>query len=464
MGSLKLNPNVDKMPAIAVIGMRWGDEGKGKVVDALSEKTDAGIRYQGGNNAGHTVVDEYGKKVLHSIPVSIIHGKLGIMSWGMAIDPLSLVMEMDELIKQGVDLNNLKISPLIHLVMPWHITEDRYKHKEGSMQRNTRIGTTGMGIGPCYQDKAGRSEALRMADLLDLNRFVTKLEKIYMSKSAKLKHYPGFPPLEEIRKKYIEAREMILPYLADTQKIVQNLLEKGASILLEGAQGQLLDIDTGTYPYVTSSSTISAAASLYTGIPMRDIVSILGVIKAYDTRVGYGPFPTELGGVISEEWCNDPDVTKELEEKLYPDVSLLEKDEFLQGVALRRIGKEYGAVTKRPRRCGFLDLPLLKYSNKFIHATHLALTKIDVLTKAKRVKVCTAYRGIGSEINVFDFLKLRTQRPEFEEMDGWEAIGNVKSRQDLPAETQRFIEKIERFIGIPINFISTGPERHQYIG
>lgn len=418
------------MPAEIIVGTQWGDEGKGKIDDAKSKSVDAGVRYQGGNNTGRTVVNEYGETAMHLVPVSIFYGKISIIERGVAIHPPSLVEEMEALEKLGLSLETLKISPFAHLVMPWHIVKDRGKESSAKSE-GTKIGTTGRGIGPCYQDKMGRAQAIRVADLLDLEHFLNKLSEIYHSKSAKLRHYDEFSPLEEIKDSYLRARDRILPLIADTGRIILDLLRQRKMILLGGAQAYLLDVDHGTYPFVTSSSTGSTAELMYTGIHPREVSAIHGVVKAYNTRVGEGPFPTEIKGE--------------------------------EGERLRKLGKEYGTTTGRPRRCGWLDLPLLRYSIHGLHATDIALTKLDVLGQMKRIKICVGYRGL-SEIGAFEFLNLGSQIPVYEEFEGgWGELRGIERREDLPRPAQKIIEMIEEFTGVPIPFISTGAERGQYI-
>jgi|SRR3989344_5046572 len=446
------------MPAKILVGTQWGDEGKGKVADNKTGTVDAVVRYQGGNNTGKTVVNEYGKTVLHTVPSGIFRGKICVIERGVVIHPPSLVAEMDDLIGRGVSLDTLKISPFAHLVMPWHIVKDR-GNENG---QGTRIGTTGRGIGPCYQEKMGRKHAIRVAHLLDGGAFLTKLEEVYKAKQAKLKHFEGFPSFEEVKDSYLAGRERILPYIADTFKITRDLLARRKMLMLEGAQAILLDVDYGTYEFVTSSNTGSAAAVLYTGIPYGEIVSIIGVLKAYDTRVGFGPFPTEYGGNISEKWCNDPSNIRVTEELRFPEVSSASYDEFLRGMALRRFGNEYGASTGRPRRCGRLDLPLLRYSVDVLHATELALTKLDVLGMMERIEVCVGYEGV-SEVGAFEFLDLHKQKPIYEEIDGWGPLGKMESREDLPPGAQKVIDMIEKYTDTPVTFISTGPERNQFV-
>lgn len=416
------------MPVIISAGAQWGDEGKGKVADVDSANADVVVRYQGGNNTGRTVVNEYGKEVLHIVPTGIFREKICIIEKGVALHPPSFIAEIESLRRRGVPLDNLKISYFAHLVMPWHIVKDRGKERSG--REGKKIGTTGQGIGPCYQDKMGRSQAIRVADMLDARHFAEKIQEIYHQKSAKLSHYGELPPIDEVMYAYMEARELIVPFVTDTWKIIKDFLRRRLYILLEGAQAILLDVDHGTYPHVTSSSTGSTAALMYTGISPDEVEVIKGVAKAYVTRVGEGPFPTEIHGG--------------------------------EGDLLREEGHEYGSTTGRPRRCGWLDLPLLRYATEVLHATELALTKLDVVGKMHRIKVCTGYRGV-SEIGAIEFLNLESQEPEYIEMEGWGELGNPECRDDLPENARRIINMVEDYTGIPVTFISTGPERSQYV-
>lgn len=449
------------MPGIVVVGAQWGDEGKGKIVDVITPSVQIVVRYQGGNNTGHTVVNERGKFVLHTVPVGVFHEKTSIIERGVVVHPSSLVAEIDELENRGISVDKLlKINPFAHLVMPWHILKDLGTEASGT---ELKIGTTGKGIGPCYQEKMGRRHAIRVADLLNKSHFAARLEEVYNLKRRKLAHYTELPSLEEIRAEYLWARERILPFIADTGKIIRSILDKDGKVLFEGAQAFRLDVDHGTYPYTTSSNTTAAAAVMYTGIHPREVRMILGVVKALETRVGKGPFPTEFGGRESEIWCNDPLTTKEREDRNYPDVSTDEPNEFKRGIAMRRLANEYGATTGRARRCGRLDLPLLRYSLQELNADEIALTKLDLMGLCSEVQICTAYQGVGSDIDIFDYEKLGEQMPLYSEMESWGELNNVACRRDLPERAQEVLGLIERFTGRPITFVSTGPEPNQII-
>src|SRR3989338_1017332 len=367
------------MAVTIVVGTQWGDEGKGKIVDMLAQEADVVVRFNGGNNAGHTIIDpERGKFALHLVPAGIFNpNTLCLIGRGVVVHPPTLLEEMRELESKGVSLKNLKISPFAHLIMPWHLVED------AAGEKGLKIGTTLRGIGPCYQDKAGRWRAIQVGDMLVQKHFLEALEKIYALKKKELSakygnpkasgaraSQSGLPSLEKIKKQYLEAREIIFKHIDDTDKIIKQALARKKHVLLEGAQGALLDIDYGTYPFVTSSNTTSIAACFLTGINPKEVTRIIGLVKAYPTRVGTGPFPTKLPQKEDEK--------------------------------LRQFGKEFGATTGRPRMCGWMDLPLLKYAADVNHLTEIALTKMDILGLMPEIKVCVSYKGVGSEIGARD--------------------------------------------------------------
>lgn len=420
------------MSVTAVIGAQWGDEGKGKIVDLLSQSAHMVVRFNGGNNAGHTVINEYGESALHLIPAGIFHeGTLCIIERGVVVHPPSLVDEIKVLLEKKVALNGLMISRSAHMVVSWHIAEDQ-RHESG-----VAIGTTLRGIGPCYQDKVGRWHAIRIGDLINKDFFITRLEELYTFKVKELRAKFSqngeeiLPPLETIRKEYLEAREYILPYIGDTSRAIRRARAGNENIFLEGAQGTLLDVDHGTYPYVTSSNTVSAAAALLTGIPAREITSVIGVAKAYLTRVGEGPFPTEIR-------------TKE-------------------GEKLREAGREYGATTGRPRRCGWPDLPLLRYACMVNDFTEIALTKLDILGLLDQIKVCIGYRGMEEDPDLTDLWDLDIQRPKYTNYHGWGDLSGCRFRDELPEEAARYVNAIEQYIGVRVRYISIGGKRKEII-
>ncbi len=418
------------MPLCIVVGTHWGDEGKGKIVDYLGKDADVIARTQGGSNAGHTVIVEGEKYVFHLIPSGILHEKkVCVLGDGMVIDPFAFLQEIETLLKQGIEVKGrLFISAKAHLVMPYHRLFDEFYEK---WRGKGRIGTTGRGIGPAYEDKVARW-GIRVIDLQDRDSFAEKLKMILEYKNLLLSKIFGHPLLsfEQIFAEYLGYAEKILPYMIDTSAFLYQSLNEGKKILLEGAQGTMLDLDHGTYPFVTSSYPVASGSLLGAGIGPLPNIEILGICKAYTSRVGEGPFPTEL------------------------------KDEI--GTYLREKGKEYGATTGRPRRCGWLDGVALQYAIQVNNCTSLALTKLDVLGGLPRIKFCYAYQGIGKEWREFPFDSrfLDHCTPLYEELEGWEEdISSARSYQDLPTNTQRFIESIEDLIGIPISLISVGPGR-----
>ena len=419
------------MAVTIVVGAQWGDEGKGKIVDMLSEEADVVVRYNGGNNAGHSIMNEYGDFVLHLIPAGIFNpDALCLIERGVVIHPPSLVDEMSSLEKSGISLKGLKISPYAHMVMPWHITEDMGNEGNGV------IGTTLRGIGPCYKDKAGRWHALRIGDMRNKRNFLRMLDEMYIVKKAELNarfsNNTNVPDIEAVRTSYMDARECILPYVGATMAFLHRAIRAQKNILLEGAQGTLLDVDYGTYPYVTSSNTTSIAACLMTAISPRDVGRIIGVAKAYMTRVGEGPFPTE----IKDSETHD---------------------------ALQAAGREFGATTGRPRRCGWLDLPLLNYAAKINHFTEIALTKIDIIGLLDWIRLCISYKN-GGRKNLFqDMFDLATKKPDYISWMGWGNIENIRLRSELPKQACSYIEMIEQYVHVPIRHISIGGKRKETI-
>ncbi|MCS7279303.1 MAG: adenylosuccinate synthase [Thermodesulfobacteriaceae bacterium] len=418
------------MSSLVVIGTQWGDEGKGKIVDVLTEKVDYVIRFQGGNNAGHTLVINQKKYILHLIPSGIFHSHtVCIIGNGVVVDPEVLIEEIENLKKEGIEVTpeKLIISEKAHTIMPYHKKLDLAR--EAKLNRS-RIGTTGRGIGPCYEDKIGR-RGFRLSELTSPETFKEKLKVVLEEKNYLLK-YLGSEPLvwEEIYEKYIEYGNYLKPYLRDVSLIIWEAKKKGKRLLFEGAQGTFLDIDHGTYPYVTSSNTLAGNACCGTGIGPCEIDLVMGIVKAYTTRVGEGPFPTEL------------------------------KDEM--GEYLREKGGEYGSTTGRPRRCGWLDLVLVKTAIRLNSIKALALTKLDVLSGLEKLKICIGYQWEGKELYTIpstlgDFYKIK---PIYKELSGWkEDLSQISSFEKLPSEAKLYIELIEEYLETPIYLISTGPER-----
>lgn len=420
------------MAVSIVVGTHWGDEGKGKIVDYLGENAQVVARAQGGNNAGHTVIVEGEKYVFHLLPSGVLHpGKVGILGDGMVVDPSSLLGEIDFLRQKGKDVSErLFLSSKAHLVLPYHrILDGIYENIRGGR----KLGTTGKGIGPAYEDKVSRW-GIRVGDLEDEKLFAQKLRVALDYKNLLLERAFNQPPLpyDKILEDYLSYASLLRPYIADTSKMIYQFYREGKNILIEGAQGTMLDLDHGTYPFVTSSYPVAAGSLLGVGLGLGSIsnLEVLGVCKAYTTRVGEGPFPTEL----QEE----------------------------MGDYLRDKGGEYGATTGRPRRCGWLDGVILRYAARINGITSLALTKLDVLGGIDSLKVCRAYLVEGEEVDDFPVSSHLWDKcePVYEEMEGWEEdISSVSSYYDLPSSAQRFVEFIEDFMQIPIAIVSVGKER-----
>jgi adenylosuccinate synthase len=422
------------MPNIVVVGTQWGDEGKGKVVDVLTPHFNVVVRYQGGDNAGHTVVVGREKYVLHSIPSGILHsGCRCVIGCGVVINPAALIEEMETLVRRGITLDgNLFISKNAHLIMPYHPALDRASEaKLGSR----RIGTTGKGVGPAYVDKAARV-GIRMADLLDERLFRDKLEANLAEKNRILSEIYDAQTftVDAILNPYLRFAGWLAPYITDTALLLSRWIDAGYSVLFEGAQGTMLDLDHGTYPYITSSSTTSGGAATGTGVPPTRIDGVLGVAKAYTTRVGGGPFPTEMTGEIDEQ--------------------------------IRGRGDEYGATTGRPRRCGWADAMVLRYAARINGLDTVALTKLDVLDQCETVKICTGYRYRGDVLTEFpeEEAILKQAEPVYEELSGWMApTSHAKLEGDLPAKARVYIDRLEELIGVPLCLISTGAVRDETI-
>jgi len=422
------------MPNIVVVGTQWGDEGKGKVVDVITPHVNVVVRFQGGNNAGHTVVVGREKYVLHTIPSGILHnGCRCVVGCGVVVDPGSLIEEMESLVQRGVTLDgNLYISKNAHLIMPYHPALDRASEAHLGKRR---IGTTGKGVGPAYVDKAARM-GIRMADLLDERLFREKVEFNLAIKNRLLRDFYDAETfgVEAILNQYLRYAGWLAPYITDTALLLHKWIESGYSVLFEGAQATMLDIDHGTYPYITSSSTTAGGAATGTGVPPTKINGVLGVAKAYSTRVGAGPFPTEMTGKLAEQ--------------------------------IRARGNEYGSTTGRPRRCGWFDGVVLRYAVRINGCDTVALTKLDVLDQCETVKVCTGYRWRGDVITDFpeEETAMGELEPVYEEISGWmSSTVGAKNESDLPAKARRYLERLEELIGVPFCLISTGAQRDETI-
>ncbi|MEX2462917.1 MAG: adenylosuccinate synthase [Balneolaceae bacterium] len=422
------------MPVRIVIGAQWGDEGKGKVVDILSAEADYVVRYQGGANAGHTLKFDDTTIVLHLIPSGMFNGNSKcIIGNGVVVDPISLVNEIDEVESLGVNLKDrLFISSSAHLILSYHKVLDQVKEKR---RGSDAIGTTGRGIGPAYVSKVSRV-GIRMNDLLDKSTLFDKLEKNLVDINIALANVYEEEKLsaETILAELEPAIERIRPYICNTTDLLHEALDSGESVLLEGAQGSLLDVDHGTYPYVTSSSPTAGGACTGSGIPPMAITHAMGITKAYCTRVGNGPFPTEL---------NDQD-----------------------GEKLRKNGQEFGATTGRPRRCGWLDLVALKYAIKLNGMNELTLTKLDVLDDFDEIKVCTHYELNGQTTGKFplESIDVAKVQPIYKTFKGWNrSTRNISSFEDLPDNARKYILYIENYTGVKFNIVSTGPKRSETI-
>ncbi|KUK38565.1 MAG: Adenylosuccinate synthetase [Thermodesulfobacterium commune] len=420
----------ESMPTLVVVGTQWGDEGKGKVVDVLTEQADFVVRFQGGNNAGHTLVINKKKHILHLIPSGIFRpNTVCVIGNGVVVDPEVLINEIEKLKKEGLDLSPKKliISEKAQTIMPYHKALDIAREAKAG---ENKIGTTCRGIGPCYEDKVAR-KGFRLIDLTYPETFKEKLKKILEEKNFLLSYLNAEPlKFEEIYEKYLAFGEYLKPYLADVSQLLWNAQKAGKNILFEGAQGTFLDIDHGTYPYVTSSNTVAGNACCGSGLGPTEINSVLGIVKAYTTRVGEGPFPTELHDEIGE--------------------------------LLRERGGEYGATTGRPRRCGWLDLVMVKTAVRLNGLTYLAITKLDVLSGLKTLKLCVGYKYEGQIIDFFpsELEKLKKVEPIYQELPGWEEdISQIKNFDALPEATKNYIKFIEQYLEVPIALLSFGPER-----
>ncbi len=422
------------MGITVLVGAQWGDEGKGKITDYLASSSKIVARYQGGNNAGHTVVLNGKKIFLHLLPSGILHeDTISIIGGGVVVSPKALIEEINTIEKMGYKLKNrLFIDYKAHIVFPYHKIIDKAREEAA---KGKKIGTTGKGIGPAYEDKYARI-GLRMGDLQDKEYFFERLEDVTKEKNFILKKLYNQPPIdiEKLKELYKGYREFLLPYIKDTGLIIRKACQRNEKVLMEGAQGIMLDIDHGTYPYVTSSNPVSAGVSIGCGVPIRYIEKTIGVTKAYTTRVGSGPFPTEL------------------------------KDEI--GYTLREKGGEYGVTTGRPRRCGWLDLVALKYAVDVSGIDSLALTKLDVLSGFDKIKVAIEYKVDNEKIEEFPYnaRSLSKVVPTYKEFDGWKEFdSNIKRKNELPKTVLDYISFIEEYLNIPVEIISTGPEREETI-
>src|SRR3954466_500133 len=423
------------MAGIVIVGAQWGDEGKGKITDLFAEHADLVIRFQGGNNAGHTIVRDDGVKwKFHLIPSGILYpGRICAIGNGVVIDPKVLTGELDDLRAKGIDLSGLRISANAHLIMPYHMLLD---HAGEARLGKLQIGTTRRGIGPAYADKAARL-GIRVQDLLDEKILKKKIMAAMEPKRLALRPYAKSPELDlqSMTEDYLTYGHRIEQYIADTARLTWDVIDRGGDVIFEGAQGTLLDIDHGTYPFVTSSNPVSASAATGTGCGPKDLDEIWGVAKAYATRVGSGPFPTELD------------------------------DEL--GATMREAGGEYGTTTGRARRVGWIDLVALRYAARLNTLTHLVITKLDVLTGLGALRVCTAYRGAEeARFDAYPYHQtvLHQATGEYEELPGWdEDISDARDEAELPQAARDYLAFVADLVGVPIALIGVGAGRDQVI-
>ncbi|MDQ0233164.1 adenylosuccinate synthase [Metabacillus malikii] len=419
------------MSSVVVVGTQWGDEGKGKITDFLSENAEVIARYQGGNNAGHTI--KFGGETykLHLIPSGIFYkDKISVIGNGMVVDPKALVAELAYLHERGVTTDNLRISNRAHVILPYHLKLDEVEEERKGANK---IGTTKKGIGPAYMDKAARV-GIRISDLLERDTFEEKLTRALKEKNRLLEKFyevEGFT-VEEILDEYYEYGQQFKQYVCDTSVVLNDALDEGRRVLFEGAQGVMLDIDQGTYPFVTSSNPVAGGVTIGSGVGPTKINHVVGVSKAYTTRVGDGPFPTELNDEI--------------------------------GNRIREVGREYGTTTGRPRRVGWFDSVVVRHARRVSGLTDLSLNSIDVLTGIETLKICVAYNYKGQTINEYPAsLKVLAEcEPVYEELPGWtEDITNVKHLSELPENARHYVERISQLTGIPLSIFSVGPDRTQ---
>ncbi len=421
------------MPGVALVGIQWGDEGKGKVTDLLAEKTDVVVRYQGGNNAGHTIVVEGERYALHLIPTGILYPHCTpVIGPGVVVNPSVLLEEMESLESRGIDTSRLMLSGNAHLIMPYHLELDMVTERR--LGKN-RLGTTKRGIGPTYADKAARI-GLRVQDLLDPKIFSEKLEVALKEKNLLLTRVYGRLPLEpkEIIEEYLGYAERLKSHIGDTVLFLQRALDSGKTVLFEGAQATMLDLDHGTYPFVTSSNPIAGGACAGAGVGPRDITRVIGITKSYCTRVGTGPFPSEADPADAE--------------------------------ILLEVGVEYGTTTGRKRRCGWFDAVGARYAARLNTLTELVVTKLDVLSAFSSIKVCVAYEYEGQRYEEFppNQTIFNKCKPIFEEFPGWnEDISGCRVVDDLPKTARAYLESMERLSGTPISWVSVGPGRDQVV-
>ncbi len=422
------------MPGTCVIGLQWGDEAKGKIVDLLTDRHDIVVRYQGGANAGHTIVTGGQTYKLSLIPSGILRPSVQcVVTGGVVLNPASFLGEVDGLLARGVKVaGRLWISDRAHVIFPWHMEEDRLAE---AMAGEKAIGTTQRGIGPCYRDKVGRTNAIRLADLYR-DGFRQRVERVIHEKNMLLSSYSSGQAkkldADSIVAEYEQYAERLKPHVADTTSLLLDALEAGKRVLFEGAQGALLDIDHGTFPFVTSSNSSGVGISSGSGVPGRYLNKIIGVVKAYNTRVGGGPFPTEQDNATGQH--------------------------------LRDRGNEYGTVTRRPRRCGWFDAVAARYTARLSGVDGLSVMLLDVLSDLPEIQVCTAYEVNGKRVTTFPSHvdDLKAAKPVFETLPGWQSdISSIRKYSQLPAAARKYVERLGELVGVKIAIVSVGPDRDQ---
>ncbi len=422
-----------RMATRVVVGTQWGDEGKGKYIDMLAKDSDLVVRFSGGNNAGHTIVANGVKYALHLIPSGILNeGKTCIIGNGVVVDPAVLLKEIKELNEKGISTSRLLVSDRAHVIMPYHRLLDELQEK---FRGNNSIGTTKRGIGPCYSDKTERS-GIRMCDLIDEEVFIGKVKENLKVKNLIIEKVYGGQKLDEeqVISEYLEYGRKLKEYVSDVNSIIFEAIEQDKNILFEGAQATFLDLDFGTYPFVTSSNPVAGGVCTGAGVGPVFINDVYGVLKAYTSRVGAGPFPTEQDNEIGDK--------------------------------IRELGWEYGTTTGRPRRCGWLDLVMIKYAARVNGLTALAINHVDTIGKLPKIKLCVAYKKNGQQTRNFpsSLKELAQCEPVYEEFDGWdEDISNVKSFDNLPDNAKKYLRRIEEVVGVKIKLIGVGKEREQTI-
>lgn len=421
------------MSSVVIVGSQWGDEGKGKITDFLSQDAEVIARYQGGDNAGHTIVFDGATYKLRLIPSGIFYSeKISVIGNGVVVNPKSLVTEIEYLKENGISTANLRVSDRAHVILPYHIVLDGLQEQA---KKDNKIGTTNKGIGPCYMDKAARV-GIRIADLLDKDTFAEKLKRNLDEKNRlfeKLYDYTGEPlKFDDIFEEYYAYGQKFKEYVTDTSVVLNDALDAGKRVLFEGAQGNMLDIDHGTYPFVTSSNPVAGGVTIGNGVGPAKIDKVVGVCKAYTSRVGDGPFPTELFDEIGDR--------------------------------IREVGHEYGTVTKRPRRIGWFDSVVMRHSKRVSGLTNLCLNCLDVLTGLDEIKICTAYELNGEKIYHYPagLKDLAACKPIYETLPGWsEDITQCKTLEDLPVNARNYIHRIQDLVGVKVSTFSVGPDRHQ---